>query len=57
MPGLVQGSGILMPFMFSFEGVKFNNASSISFVHVYLLLLKESSGFPGSPFAGLLLKS
>lgn len=43
--------------MFSFEAVEFNNASSISPVHVYLLFLKESSGFPGSPFVGLPLKS
>lgn len=30
-----------MSFMSSFEAVEFKNASSISFVHVYLLFLKE----------------
>lgn len=46
-----------MSFMLAFEAVELKNASSISSVHVYLLFLKESLGFPGSAFVGLPLKS
>lgn len=51
--------GILMPLMFSFEVVvlKNNKKNVSSFSSAYLLSLKETLGFPRSPFVGLALKS
>lgn len=51
--------GILMLHMFSFEVVVLNNNNKnvSSFSSAYLLSLKETLGFPGSPFVGLPLKS